>query len=89
MAGKSDSKDIKYDILAELGIITTGEVYDVRAKIISWNGGEPMLDIRKWNKDNTRMSKGCSIALEGVDALKEALDNIEDEYDTPNDSIEM
>ena len=81
--------EFKYDVLAELGIIEAGTNYDIIAKIISWNGKEPKLDIRKWNKEDGKMSKGISISLDCVDRLKEVLNNVEDSYELPNDSINM
>ena len=35
---------------------------------ISWNGGEPKLDIRQWNSEHTRMSRG--ITMDSKEGLK-------------------
>jgi len=83
-------KEFEYSVLADLGTIEESATgYNTEAKIISWNKGEPKLDIRKWNNETGRMGKGISISLDSVDKLKEILDEIEDNYDTPNDDIEM
>jgi len=82
-------KEFKYDVLAEIGTVEEGPRQDTIIKIISWNDGEPKLDIRKWNKDNEKMGKGISISLEEVQTLKDLLDKVEDSYELPNDTIDM
>jgi len=71
-------EDFKYDVLADLGTLEESpneKGYDVRAKIISWNGGKPKLDIRKWNHDNSLMGKGCSMSIDAALVLKEVLNS--------------
>lgn len=82
-------KEFKYDVLAEIGTVEEGSRQDTIVKIISWNGGDPKLDIRKWNKEDEKMGKGISISLENVQKLRDLLDQIEDSYESPNDSIDM
>lgn len=77
--------DFKFDVLSDFGILEEGPVFDIRAKIISWNGGPPKLDIRKWNKETNNMSKGISISLDSIEQLKNILDAVEPSYELPND----
>lgn len=82
------AKEFKYDVLADLGIIEEGSKFDIRVKVISWNGGKPKLDIRKWDEENN-MGKGISISLDCIDNLVEILKDVDSEYELPNDSINM
>lgn len=82
-------KEFKYDVLAEIGTVEEGSRQDTIVKIISWNDGDPKLDIRKWNKEDEKMGKGISISLENIQKLRDLLDQIEDSYESPNDSIDM
>ncbi len=41
--------------------------------IVSWNGGEPKVDIRDWSESHERMSRGISISEEQADKLAMAL----------------
>lgn len=71
------AEEFKFNVLDDLGTIEEPPSgYDTRVKIISWNDGPPKLDIRKWNKNNDKMSKGISISLDAAILLKELLDNI-------------
>jgi len=85
------AKEFKYDVLADLGTIEETETVKTCVKVISFNGGKPKLDIRKWYTTNNTMGKGVSISLDPdvIDKLKEALEGIEDDYDLPNESIDM
>lgn len=52
----AESKEIKYEVIQDFGTIEEPiSGYDTRVKLISWNGGQPKLDIRKWNKDNDKI----------------------------------
>jgi len=83
------AKEFKYDVLAEIGTVEEGSRQDTIVKVISWNGGDPKLDIRKWNKEDDNMGKGISISLDCVKKLIELLNQVEDSYESPNDSIDM
>lgn len=43
---------------------------------VSFNNGEPMYDIRKWNTNEDRMMKGISLNKEELLALRDKLNEI-------------
>ena len=43
------------------------------ANIVAWNGGEPKLDIREWDPDHERMSKGITLFEDEAERLAKAL----------------
>ena len=45
--------------------------------LISWYGKEPVYDLREWNKDHSRMSKGITLTKEELSILKERLQEVE------------
>ena len=84
----SKDKEFKYDVLAEIGDVEEKSSSTVKVKVISWNGAEPKLDSRPWFEDG-KMGKGISISLESVPKLVELLNEVESDYESPTDSIEM
>ena len=54
------SKEFSYEIIEEIGTIgsPTASGWSTRLNLISWNGGNPKLDIRSWNEDMSRMGRG-------------------------------
>lgn len=74
--------DIHYDIVKYIGKLTDGEgSYHKELNLISWNDGEPKYDIRPWNQDHSRMSKGITLSEEELRGLKKLIDQEIDELD--------
>lgn len=36
---------------------------------VSWNGADPKIDIRQWNEDHTKMSKGITLTIQEAQLL--------------------
>ncbi|MBT1318417.1 hypothetical protein FCL64_01970 [Mycoplasma bovis] len=54
-------------------ILTTAGGYKKELNLISWNGGEAKYDIRDWNNDHSRSSKGITLTLEELKNLRDLL----------------
>ena len=50
--------------------------------IVSWAGGRPVIDIRRWNADHTKMSKGITMTYEELIWLNEVLPEILQDEET-------
>ena len=51
--------------------------------IVSWNGGQPKIDIRDWSSDHQRMSRGITLTEEQSRKLAMALTNRYHEIEEP------
>jgi len=71
MAESNNSqKDVKYEILNNIGIISrTKGGWQKELNILSWNGREPQYDLRSWSPDHTRMGKGITLSEEELREL--------------------
>lgn len=68
---------IKYDIVKEVGIIsTTTSGWKKELNIISWNNREPKYDLRDWSSEHEKMGKGITLTAEELKSLKELLNNM-------------
>lgn len=45
--------------------------------LISWYGKGPVFDLREWNEDHSKMSKGITLSEEELSILKEKLQEVE------------
>lgn len=64
----------KFDIVENLGVLSTNaKGWTKELNLVSWNDREAKLDIRDWNEDHTRMSKGITLSKEEGEILKELL----------------
>lgn len=69
---------IKYDIVKEIGIIsTTTSGWKKELNIISWNNREPKYDLRDWSSEHEKMGKGITLTAEELKSLKELLNNMD------------
>lgn len=68
--------EIKYEIVEHIAVLSESENgWSKQLNKISWNGGTPKYDIRDWNKDRTKMSKGITLTDAEAEELRIALTN--------------
>ena len=73
--------ELKYEIAEELGVLSENEKgWRKELNLVSWNEREPKYDIRDWNPNHDRMSKGITLTKEEAEALYEILKEEFGEY---------
>lgn len=74
--------EVKYEIVKELGVISeSSKGWTRELNMVSWNDNAPKYDVRDWNPDHTRMTKGITMTEEELKKLVE-LFNARDEEDS-------
>lgn len=70
--------NIKYNITNRLGVLSKNENsgWTKEANVIAWNDGVEKLDIRDWNPEHTKMSKGITLTKEEAVNLYGALQRL-------------
>ncbi|MGF0039227.1 YdbC family protein [Peptoniphilaceae bacterium SGI.131] len=57
--------ELKYEIIENLGVLSTNaKGWRKELNLVSWNEREAKYDLREWNEDHTRMSKGITFTEE-------------------------
>ena len=71
MAG---DKEVTFKIVEQIGVIAT-ENNGWRRELnrVSWNDSEPKWDIRSWDSDHEKCSKGLTFKTEEMAAIKNLL----------------
>lgn len=68
--------DFSYNIVSHIATISQRGNWALELNLISWAGRPATFDLRKWNDDHSRMSKGISFTRDEVKALtKYLIDN--------------
>ena len=68
--------DFSYKIIHNITTISQRGNWALELNLISWDGRPATFDLRKWNDDHTKMSKGISLTRDEVKALgKFLIDN--------------
>lgn len=68
------TKEVKKEIIEAVGVISsTGNGWKMELNLISWNDGPVKYDIRSWNEDHTKCSRGAILTSEQLFKLKDLL----------------
>lgn len=68
--------NFSYRIVRNITTISQRGNWALELNLISWDGRPATFDLRKWNEDHTKMSKGISLTRDEVKALgKFLIDN--------------
>ena len=63
--------DFSYSIVEHLATLSTKGVWNLELNLISWAGRPATFDLRKWNEDHTKMSKGITLTKDELTTLAE------------------
>lgn len=71
-------KELTYEVIRNLGVLSTSKAgWTTEANLISWNGKEPVIDIRAWSPDREKMGKGITLTAEEKDILVNILKDVD------------
>ena len=65
--------EITTEIIEHFGTLSASGHYAKQVNAVSWNGGEPVLDVRSWDTETGRARKGVTITAAEAPALIEAV----------------
>lgn len=65
-----EDRGVTYEIIKHIGVIKEqSDGWTREVNIVSWNGGEPKIDIRSWTDHHKRMSRGITLSIDEMDRL--------------------
>lgn len=67
---------VEFEIIKHIGKIGKRGEWDLELNRVCWNGGLAKIDIRAWNHDHTKCSKGVTLTDEEAYNLREVLEKI-------------
>lgn len=66
--------DFKYEIIESIAVLSEGNKgWKKELNLISWNGRDPVYDIRDWSEDHQKMGKGITLKETEIAVLMESL----------------
>ena len=93
MVNSTRNDQITFEILEHIGVISEhGNGWKRECNIVAWNGKPPKIDIRDWDPEHERMSRGITLyereAVKLTKILAQRLqldipDDMSDESDIP------
>ena len=71
--------NISFEITKHLGVISeSAKGWTKELNLVSWNNREPKYDIREWDPEHEKMSKGVTFTEEEASILKDLLNQTSD-----------
>jgi len=68
--------EIKYEIVKSLGVLSeSANGWKRELNLISWNDRAPKYDIRDWDPNHEKMSKGITLSQEEMEILVDLMKN--------------
>lgn len=64
---------ITHEVTRSLAVLSVSGTYEKQVNLISWNGADPVIDIRTWDTETGHAYKGVTIREDEVPALIDAL----------------
>ena len=59
---ENNREEITYEIKEHIAVLNTSETRWTReVNLVSWNGTKPKVDVREWDPDHKRMSRGITL----------------------------
>ncbi len=75
---RRDRDDFSFEIIKHYGVLSTSpKGWSRELNYVRWNGREPKFDIRDWQSDHEKMSKGITLTSAEMSELMKILRNIE------------
>lgn len=81
--------EFNYRIIKKIGTINKDSKWKKELNLISWDGKARKFDIRSWDENHEKMSKGITLSRDELMRLKELLNDIDidDAYGSINRRI--
>jgi hypothetical protein len=66
--------EITFEIKDTLGVLSeSAKGWTKELNLVSWNGREPKYDIREWDPEHEKMSKGLTFSKDELEKLRDLL----------------
>lgn len=70
--------EMKFEIVEHIAVLSRQRGgWQKELNAVSWNSKPPKYDIRGWNDDHTKCTKGASLSEEELSELKNALNSLD------------
>ena len=69
--------NVDFKITEQIFSLQSSGTYTKELNKVSWNGRDPVYDLRGWNEDHTKMTKGITLTN---DEFQEFVSKIKEEF---------
>ncbi|CRZ34953.1 hypothetical protein DFR55_10955 [Herbinix hemicellulosilytica] len=62
-------EEVKFEIVDHIFSLPSSSTFHKELNKISWNNRDPVYDLRGWNEDRTKMTKGITLSEKELEAF--------------------
>lgn len=72
-----ENKEFRFSIMRHIGVLAEGtKGWKKEVNMVSWNDRPAKLDIREWDENHVKMSKGITLSAEESGLLRTLIDDV-------------
>jgi len=72
-----ENKEFRFSIMRHIGVLAEGtKGWKKEVNMVSWNDRPAKLDIREWDENHVKMSKGITLSAEESGLLRALIDDV-------------
>ena len=78
-SSREDShEEFRYEIINHIGVLgTNNSGWSKEINIVKWNDANPKIDIREWDQNHEKMSRGTSLNFSEAENLRNCLSDFD------------
>lgn len=69
--------EIKFKIVKHIGIIGQSGNWKTELNLVSWNDKDPKFDLRSWDEEHKKMSKGITLNRDEIEKLYDLINEMD------------
>lgn len=71
---RNGNDEVTFELMEHIGVLEERkDGWTKEVNIVAWNGGQGKIDIRDWDPDHTRMTRGITLFEDTAEKLASAL----------------
>jgi hypothetical protein len=73
-----ESREFRFSIVRHIGVLAEGtKGWKKEVNLVSWNDRPPKLDLREWDENHVKMTRGITLNAEESGILRELIADVE------------
>ncbi len=73
-----ENREFKFSIVRHIGVLAEGaKGWKKEVNLVSWNDRPVKLDIREWDENHVKMSRGITLSAEETGSLRELIADVD------------
>jgi hypothetical protein len=73
-----ENREFRYSIVRHVGVLAEGKKgWKKEVNLVSWNDRPPKLDLREWDENHVKMTRGITLNAEESGILRDLIADVE------------